>query len=319
LEKVQEVIHKLKITHMEVRTDDDDDVKPYIKTRMEEVVEVKNSRSNGGPVENLRKRFFSDIMTYFVNRLKQNGVTVGNCSKGGVFNAYITFKSLGLSNNSTPNAQGTIHECFGVLISLAHSHDLLRDYGLVDFVKSLEKFAANDKSQRGGARKHLVQSSSWKNLVKTAQQLLHEGTYVHPKMLVLHQVLMDHFGRAKSCNKATRVIVFAQWRTSVVAIVNYIRRKESGREGAPLLKPHRFVGQSSGDGGGGGGGGDGGDGGDGGGSYELSKNVGMNQKVQEAVVRGFTGGKYNVLVSTSIGEEGLDIGQVDLIVAYDGM
>jgi ERCC4-related helicase len=58
LEKVQEVIHKLKITHMEVRTDDDDDVKPYIKTRMEEVVEVKNSRSNGGPVENLRKRFF---------------------------------------------------------------------------------------------------------------------------------------------------------------------------------------------------------------------------------------------------------------------
>ena len=26
---------------------------------------------------------------------------------------------------------------------------------------------------------------------------------------------------------------------------------------------------------------------------------------------------YNVLVSTSIGEEGLDIGEVDLIVCYD--
>lgn len=28
-------------------------------------------------------------------------------------------------------------------------------------------------------------------------------------------------------------------------------------------------------------------------------------------------GKYNVLVSTCVGEEGLDIGEVDLIVCYD--
>jgi superfamily II DNA/RNA helicase len=50
-----------------------------------------------------------------------------------------------------------------------------------------------------------------------------------------------------------------------------------------------------------------------------SENSGMNQKLQEEVVQGFTGGKYNVLVSTSIGEEGLDIGQVDLIIAYDAV
>ena len=38
---------------------------------------------------------------------------------------------------------------------------------------------------------------------------------------------------------------------------------------------------------------------------------GMNQKRQESVVKGFKNGTFNVLVSTSIGEEGLDIGQVD--------
>ena len=37
----------------------------------------------------------------------------------------------------------------------------------------------------------------------------------------------------------------------------------------------------------------------------------MNQKKQENVVKGFKDGTFNVLVSTSIGEEGLDIGQVD--------
>lgn len=31
----------------------------------------------------------------------------------------------------------------------------------------------------------------------------------------------------------------------------------------------------------------------------------------------FKAGHFNVLVSTSIGEEGLDIGEVDLIVCYD--
>lgn len=31
----------------------------------------------------------------------------------------------------------------------------------------------------------------------------------------------------------------------------------------------------------------------------------------------FKNGEYNVLVATSIGEEGLDIGEVDLIVCYD--
>ncbi len=35
------------------------------------------------------------------------------------------------------------------------------------------------------------------------------------------------------------------------------------------------------------------------------------------MIEDFKKGVYNVLVSTSIGEEGLDIGEVDLIVCYD--
>jgi ATP-dependent DNA helicase MPH1 len=36
------------------------------------------------------------------------------------------------------------------------------------------------------------------------------------------------------------------------------------------------------------------------------------QTIQE-----FKEGKFNILVSTSIGEEGLDIGEVDFVVIYD--
>jgi ERCC4-related helicase len=43
----------------------------------------------------------------------------------------------------------------------------------------------------------------------------------------------------------------------------------------------------------------------------------MNQKIQNEIIKDFRNGKYEILVSTSIGEEGLDIGEVDLIVCYD--
>ncbi len=44
---------------------------------------------------------------------------------------------------------------------------------------------------------------------------------------------------------------------------------------------------------------------------------GLTQKQQSATIEKFKAGGYNTLVSTSIGEEGLDIGEVDLIVFFD--
>ena len=44
---------------------------------------------------------------------------------------------------------------------------------------------------------------------------------------------------------------------------------------------------------------------------------GFTQKDQMQVISEFQNGNYNVLVATSIGEEGLDIGQVDLIICFD--
>ena len=44
---------------------------------------------------------------------------------------------------------------------------------------------------------------------------------------------------------------------------------------------------------------------------------GYTQRDQLRVMREFREGAYNTLVSTCVGEEGLDIGQVDLIVCFD--
>lgn len=72
--------------------------------------------------------------------------------------------------------------------------------------------------------------------------------------------------------------------------------QEMCNEHPDLLRATKFVGQSDG---------------------KNENDKGFNQKEQKRVIQEFKDGKFNVLVSTSIGEEGLDIGEVDFVVIYD--
>lgn len=46
-------------------------------------------------------------------------------------------------------------------------------------------------------------------------------------------------------------------------------------------------------------------------------NIGLRQKDQIKVLEEFKKGALNVIIATSVAEEGLDIGEVDLIVCFD--
>jgi hypothetical protein len=84
-------------------------------------------------------------------------------------------------------------------------------------------------------------------------------------------------------------MVFSQYRESVYEITEMLATHEQ-------IKPMEFVGQSS---------------------TGTGARKSVTQKAQLDVVKKFRDGGYNVLISTCVGEEGLDIGEVDLIVNYD--
>ncbi|CAD8200241.1 unnamed protein product [Paramecium octaurelia] len=104
---------------------------------------------------------------------------------------------------------------------------------------------------------------------------------VHPKIYKLKEIFKNHFA-----NNQSKVIVFTNSRDNAQLLCNHINQVEN-------VKASIFVGQAS------------------------SKNqAGMKQKEQLQVIDKFKN-ELNVLVATCIAEEGLDIGEVDLIICYD--
>ena len=117
-----------------------------------------------------------------------------------------------------------------------------------------------------------------------ARRLLSESKVDHPKLrqvaILLRQQLKE--------KADARVIVFTNYRDTAETLVEQLRQVDG-------VRPARFVGQAS----------------------RSETDRGMSQKKQVEMIEEFKAGTHNVLVATSVAEEGLDIPQVDLVIFYE--
>ncbi|KAH0792947.1 Type III restriction enzyme, res subunit family protein [Histomonas meleagridis] len=119
-----------------------------------------------------------------------------------------------------------------------------------------------------------------RKLLETAKRL----PQVDNKMEKLTEIVVNFLQSSVS----SKIIIFCNYRKIVSEIVQKLSASSN------IVKCTEFIGQSS-----------------------KSDMRGQNQSKQLKVMDAFKRGIYNTLVSTSIGEEGLDIGEVDLIICYD--
>ena len=134
-----------------------------------------------------------------------------------------------------------------------------------------------------------MESSKFQCVWGLATRLQQSGDTVQTKQDLLCSILLQHFSNRGSSSRS-KAIVFAQYRRMVTTIEATLNRH------SPIIQARSFVGQAASNGA-----------------------AGMNQEEQRELVEQFrsSDGECNVLVATSIGEEGLDIGEVDIIVQYD--
>ncbi|MCJ1479028.1 3'-5' DNA helicase [Lambiella insularis] len=298
VESVQEVIDGLGIARVEIRTEESLDIRQYVHHRNIDSVLFEYSDEMTMAMD-----LFSKALQPAVNRLMgMNAYWTRDpmaLTPYGCTMARQKWMSSDAGRKAHMGVKSMVNTLFTILASLAHSIELLKYHGIGPFYHKLIEFRSETTTGDKGSkyRREINDSKDFSQLMTRVGAWVSNKEFVgHPKLEYLQSVVMNHFldaGDGKSAvagisPASTRIMVFAHYRDSAEEIARVLRRNE------PLIRPHVFVGQAN-----------------------AKGSDGMDQKKQLEIIEKFKSGVFNILVATSIGEEGLDIGEVDLIVCYD--
>ncbi|KAL1502251.1 hypothetical protein ABEB36_007419 [Hypothenemus hampei] len=283
---VSEVVHNLLISHLEFRTEESKDVKSYVFERSLETVVVHLDDK----LIEIREEYMK-IVEYYARTLKKFNIIQGNycsLSKGKIFMLMKDFQDKNRGTNSSNYSE--IMRCLNICVTLYHALELLIRHGLRNFLSFFDEHIEKPLLRGNNNLKTILENV--RNYLGPIPQIevLPDGTYPeipknlkfgHPKHHKLKDILLKHFTDKDKEN--SRVIVFFEYRESVMEAHTILLQAR------PLIKPKIFLGQG----------------------------CGVTQKIQIGVVKAFKEGRCNTLLSTCIGEEGLDVGEVDLIICFD--
>lgn len=298
VEKIQQVIDGLNIARCEIRTENSIDIRGYIHSKETEIKEFTYSEE-----QNIIMDLLSTILKPLLSKLGTNG-TFGmsdplRITAYGLKQTMDTFMKSEAGRSANQGLKGMMRAISGTLTALATPLVLLKFFSITPFYVAMNVFKDEVESGRGDHgrskyAKQIVEHPNFTKMMNYMKAWVKNPQFVgHPKLEHLQGVIMKHFIDAQEAPAtdnvvSTRVMVFANYRDAAEDIVRVLARD------SPLIKPHVFVGQTG-----------------------TARSEGMNQKKQLDTIKKFKDGTINVLVATSIGEEGLDIGEIDLIICYD--
>ena len=298
IEAVQNVIDALDIARVEIRTERSLDIHQYVHNRNIDIELFENSED----IE-LCLELFSKALQPVLDQLVSLNVYYSrdptSLTAYGLTKARQKWMGTEAARQAGFPLKAKANAIFNVLASLAHALELLKYHGIGSFYRNLVEFKGNmaDGSKGGKYPKLIASNEHFKKLLNQLESWMSDPEFIgHPKLLYLKSVVLNHFIDAGEMQAAeqgrpasdTRIMIFVHYRDSAEEVTRVLRRYE------PMIRPHVFVGQTG-----------------------AKASQGMDQKTQLQVIEKFKQGVYNTIVATSIGEEGLDIGEVDLIVCYD--
>ncbi|MFX0076834.1 MAG: DEAD/DEAH box helicase [Candidatus Hermodarchaeota archaeon] len=284
--KINEIKNNLFIERVEIRTERDSDVIPYIQNVDNEWIKVKL------PSEFLEiKNIITEKLRTIYKFLKQlellNTSDITKIARKDLL-------TLDKRINGKINKSRTDEEKYQLFnakkntanaIRLSHMDELIETQGisaLDDYMmKNVEKIKQNTANK---SLKELFRDPGIKRIFELIEANKQKGV-VHPKLERLVEVLHNQIVE----NEESRILVFCHFRDSVNNIVKFLGRDT-------VIKAHKFVGQAT-----------------------KSSDKGLTQKEQIQLLNEFKEGIYNTLVATSVGEEGLDIAECDLVIFYDSV
>lgn len=288
-EKIKEVCDNLYIQNIVVKTEEDNDVRPYFNPVAIDWVRVKMSSE----LEKI-KTHVDKALKIRLKGLKNMGVirTVS-------VNKLDILKARGRVQSAIARSVNPKKECFqaisilSAVINIQHSQELIETQGVVTF----NKYVARLRKKKTKAAKSLIQDPNFGKAIYLAREAEKHGLE-HPKLKKVTDIIKKELGQngqtklqsdryvKDADQKSSKIMVFTQYRDSLEMI-----HQKLEKEG---IKSAKFFGQASRDG-----------------------EKGLTQKEQKEIIKAFKIGEYDVLLSTSVAEEGIDIPAVDLVILYE--
>jgi len=227
------------------------------------------------------KILLEQIYNRKVSELKHRRVLFGYASKTMLLKTQAKLMKE-IKRKKDMNNMLAVSAC-ATALKISHALTLLETQTVSSFILYLKDLfqQASEKKSRGVQK--LVKDPAFAKAYTLATTLNKE----HPKLQILKDIVEKQFGKEPN----SRIIVFAQFRETVSTISEKLNKIR-------LVKADTFVGQAIK-------------------NHGKGRTTGMKQKEQKEMVKKFKSGEINVLVATSIAEEGLDIPEVNEVIFYE--
>lgn len=275
--KFSDVMEILGIENVIIKNESDPDVKDYVnevKVKVEKIplpVEVKAV-----------SRYLRLILDDVTGKLRRGKIIpVKNPSRKMLAERV---KALAL------RAQRGEKRLFGLIpyltaaIRIDYAIEYLETQGIKIFQEYIKDILeSEDKSIKRTAG--IIRKSEYFDRLTEEIEKLNSIDVTNPKM----EKTTELCEKILSENSDSNIIVFTHFRKTSELLSRYLKDN-----GSSLIRPARFVGQSSKEG-----------------------DQGLNRKEQEKVMQKFRTGEYNVLVATSVAEEGIDVPSTDAVIFFE--
>jgi len=263
-EKIEQICKNLFIEKVEIRTEDDEDIKEFIQEKEIKWLEVDLPEE----LKNLHKK----IKKVYLERLP----SLRNFGLTKPISIINKRDLIILQFRLRKEIPGNKAAFWGIsltaqLLKLDYALELIETQGLQALQKFLEKLQLEETK----AAKNILSLKEIQEAIIETNNLIQKDIK-HPKLYMLKGIIKKEIEK----NKNSRILVFVNYRNTIDEILEFLKKEN--------ISITKLIGQKS----------------------------GLTQKEQISVIKEFELGKYNVLCTTSIGEEGIHV-EAEVAVFYD--
>lgn len=279
-DKMEEIVQNLGAKKIEYMDEEDPKVKPYVYQTAEEYIKVDLPVT----IQNIITQLQS-VLDDFLKVLKELEVISSSQRSRNPRSALIGLPGQIQNQRSEFEDDSQFFAAMsaaGNALRASHALELIETQGIPALYKYLEEQLRKVKREGKTSIRKFLQMPQMQAVWEDTQDLFNQGE-IHPKLDYLLQLVKHQLEEEVT----SRILVFSNYRNTSKTLSEALNSLDA-------VSSQWFVGQAS-----------------------SRTDQGLKQREQIEILQQFKNGTLNVLVSTSVGEEGLDVAQCDLVIFYD--